>query len=95
MAQWVHYHRLKAIIWPRAAPAVGGAGGIDSPTAPAIGRLEMAGYMIGTTCGLGVFAALRSLIPSETVVPLLAGGGVAELMVLTAWIKEAMTRTAA
>lgn len=88
------YHRLKAIIWPGAAPAVGGAGA-GGQEAPAIGRLEMAGYVIGTTCGLGVFTALRSLIPTQTVVPLLVGGGVAGLMVLAAWIREATTRTTA
>ena len=86
------YHRLKAIIWPAAAPAVGGIGGIDSPEAPVIGRLEMAGYVIGTMCGLGVFTALRSLIPSETVIPLLVVGGAAGLMVLAAWIREATTQ---
>lgn len=82
------YHRLKAIIWPGAAATVGGAGA-GGQQAPAIGQLEMAGYVIGTTCGLGVFAALRSLIPTEAVVPLLAGGTAAGLMVLAGWIREA------
>ncbi len=88
------YHRLKAIIWPGAAPAVGGADTRD-PEKSTIGRLEMAGYVIGTMCGLGVFAALRGLIPSETVNPLLIGGGAAGLMVLVAWLRGAVTGTAA
>lgn len=86
------YHRLKAILWPGAAATGADTG---SPEARAIGRLEMAGYVFGTMCGLGVLAALRNLIPTETVVPLLVGGGAAGLMVVVAWIRETVTRTAA
>ena len=53
-----------------------------------MGRLEKAGYALGTICGLGVLAALRSLLPREVVLPLLTGGGVAALMVVTAWIRD-------
>lgn len=72
-----------------------GAAGTGHSEPAGIGRLEMAGYVIGTSCGLGVFAAIRGLVPTGTVIPLLIGGVAAGLMVLAAWIREATTRTAA
>lgn len=74
------YPRLRAILWPGGSPS-------DGPPAR-IGRLEKAGYALGTGCGLGVFAAVRGLLPREVVLPLLVGGCLAVLMVVVAWIRE-------
>lgn len=77
------YHRLKAILWPGVAPS---PAAVSRPASARMGRLEKAGYALGTVCGLGVLGAVRSLLPREVVLPLLAGGGVAVLMVVAAWI---------
>ena len=50
--------------------------------------LERAGYILGTTAGLGVVLALRSLVPGETVPWLLGVGVVAIAMVLVAWVRS-------
>lgn len=82
------YHRLKAVLWPgaTAGPAIEAAG---KPAAD-IGRLERAGYVLGTACGLGALAVTRSLLPRDALVPLLAGGLAAALMVAVAWIRGAV-----
>lgn len=82
------YHRLKTILWPGAVPWPSGRP--PDRTADRIGRLEKAGYALGTACGLGVFAALRSLLPGEVVLPLLVGGGIAASMVIVSWVRGVM-----
>lgn len=77
------YHRFRPLLWPGAVPAPEG-----DATAGGVGGLERAGYVLGTACGLGVFAALRGLVPRAIVLPLLVGGVAAAGMVLVAWVRD-------
>ena len=74
------YDRLKAVIW---RPAVRAATRVSVP----IGRLEGAGYAIGTVAGLGFFLWTRGFVPNTMVPFFLATGGVAVLVVLVAWVR--------
>jgi hypothetical protein len=60
---------------------------------PVVG-LELAGYVVGTAAGLGVFARTRGFVP-RTLLPLVLGTGVlAVLMVSAAWVRLAFRRPA-
>lgn len=75
------YDRLKAIFW---RPAVR-PGGVP----PKVGRLEGAGYALGTLAGFGLFGWTRGLVPGGVVTACLFLAPVAVLMVLIAWIRAA------
>jgi hypothetical protein len=48
-------------------------------------RLEMAGWVLGGTCGMGLFLITRSFLPRTLTLPLLLGGLGAVLVVLAGW----------
>ncbi len=74
------YHRLKGMLfWPTRPTA-------PLPAAAPVSQLELAGYGVGTVAGLLVLAATRSLVSNVVILPGLLLGGIAALMVLTAWV---------
>jgi len=75
------YHRLKAVLFWPAAPA-----GPLLPVVP-VSRMELAGYLLGTAAGLVVLGAIRGQAPRAAVLPALAAGAVAALVVLVAWVR--------
>lgn len=80
------YDRLKGLLfWPveRRVPV---------PAAVPVTRLELGGYLLGTAAGLVVLSAQRSLVPARLVLPALAAGGVAALLVLASWLHRLLTR---
>jgi len=74
------WDRLRSILAP---PAGREAERVAPPSS-----LERAGYIVGTSAGLGVFLAVRSLVPGKTVPWLVGFGVVAIAMVLVAWFQS-------
>ena len=77
------YDRLKGILH---APDTVARRPAPAPPGP----VERAGYVIGTLAGLGLFGTTRGLVPSSAMLPLLALGILAALLVLAAWIRAAL-----
>jgi hypothetical protein len=75
------YHRLKGIVGWTAAPRIALA-----PAVP-VGRLELAGYGLGTIGGMIVLAITRSLVPGSLMLPGLVLGAAGAVVVLTAWVR--------
>ncbi len=73
------YDRLKAILFRSA----------HHPPVPRarVSGLEKAGYVLGTTAGLVVLGATRSMLPGAVVPWMLALGALAVLLVLAAWFR--------
>jgi uncharacterized membrane protein YphA (DoxX/SURF4 family) len=76
------YDRLKTLVWPPASSAV------RSRRVP-IGRLEQAGYVVGTCAGLGVFGWTRGFVPQTLLLFCFGLGVLAALVVLIAWVRAA------
>jgi uncharacterized membrane protein YphA (DoxX/SURF4 family) len=73
------YDRLKAVLWPPARR--------ESSSRVPVAGLELAGYVVGTVAGLGVFAWTRGFVP-RTLLPVFLGTGMlAVLMVSAAWLR--------
>jgi uncharacterized membrane protein YphA (DoxX/SURF4 family) len=74
------YDRLKGVVWPTASA---------EPLAPSarMGRLETAGYVLGTAAALGFFLGTRGFATGPIVRACLVLGFIAVLMVLAAWIR--------
>jgi len=82
------YDRLKTVVWPPASSAA------RSQRVP-IGRLERAGYIVGTAAGLGVLGWTRGFVPRALVPVFLGIGALAGVVVLIAWILAARANTRA
>ncbi len=63
----------------------------DRPPVPVVPMppLERAGYVVGGAAAMLVLLALRSLVPTRWVLPLVGVGGVAMVMVLVGWVQLA------
>lgn len=48
-------------------------------------RVERTGWILGGTMGLGLFLTTRGFMPNAAVVPMLAVGGLAALLVIVGW----------
>lgn len=80
------YDRLKGLLFRSAERRV------PIPATVPVTRLELGGYALGTAAGLVVLSAQRSLVPARLVLPALAVGGVAALLVLAAWLQRLLGR---
>lgn len=50
--------------------------------------LELAGWTSGAACGMGLFLITRGFLPGSLMLPLLAAGGVAALLVVIGWVSQ-------
>jgi uncharacterized membrane protein YphA (DoxX/SURF4 family) len=73
--------------WDRLRSLVAPPAGREREVVAPASRLERTGYAIGTAAGLGVFLAVRNLLPTAALPWLLATGVLAALMVLVAWVQ--------